>query len=73
MATDAPPQSFLDVWQALHASKHTGPVLVHVAEGVPKVIEVPSEPTRIAVAKQPKEPLTSAPRGAQTRPHSSIS
>ena len=40
----ATPQTF---WQALYASRYTGRLVLDCRNGVPKVIEIPAEPTRI--------------------------
>lgn len=41
--------SFFGMLERLYAQRHTGPVVVHFAQGQPNVIELPSEPTRIAL------------------------
>lgn len=41
--------SFAELLERLHAEKHTGPVTVHFLHGQPKLVDLPSEPTQIAL------------------------
>lgn len=41
--------SFAELLQRLHAQKHTGPVTLHFLHGQPKLVDLPSEPTQIAI------------------------
>lgn len=43
--------SFAQMLQKLHDEKHTGPVVVHFAQGHPNVVEIPKEPERIKLEK----------------------
>lgn len=43
--------TFAEMLQKLHLGKHTGPVIVHFAQGVPNVIELPAPTTQIKLEK----------------------
>lgn len=43
--------SFPALLQYLHRAQHTGPIVIHFAQGQPNMIDVPNEPTRIKVEK----------------------
>jgi hypothetical protein len=47
--------TFPEVLEGFYRDKHTGPVTVHFAQGVPNVVEIPEEPMRIRLDK--REPL----------------
>lgn len=51
-----PRLSFATMLEKLYADKHTGPVVVHFAQGSPNVIEIPCEPTRISLDSGKKRP-----------------
>lgn len=44
--------TFGEMLERLWKDKHTGPVILHLAQGVPNTIEIPSEPTRIKLEKR---------------------
>lgn len=46
--------SFAAMLERLYSEKHTGPVVVHFAQGQPNVIEMPCEPVRISLDKGQK-------------------
>ena len=48
-ATDFP-ALLMRLWRL----QHTGPVIVHFAQGHPNVVEIPGEPERIPLAKRPR-------------------
>lgn len=54
--TTAP--TFPQLLERLHAERHTGPVVIHFAQGQPNVIEIPSAPTRIALDKPDRRAQT---------------
>ena len=39
--------SFAAMLEKLYSDKHTGPIVVHFAQGKPNVVEIPCEPMRI--------------------------
>jgi hypothetical protein len=44
----APPKpSFAELLTQLWKDQHTGPVIIHFAQGTPNAVELPAEPTRI--------------------------
>jgi len=45
------PQGLQAIWDRLAANQHTGPVIIHLAQGQPNVVEIPGESTRIPVDK----------------------
>jgi hypothetical protein len=46
--------TFAETLDKLHADQHTGPVTIHFQHGMPKSVEIPSEPTRIRLDTPPK-------------------
>lgn len=43
--------TFAQVIEALYRNKHTGPVIIHFAQGHPNSVELPKEPERIRLDK----------------------
>ena len=41
--------SFATVLDDLWRQRHTGPITIHFAQGVPNVVEIPEAPMRIAL------------------------
>jgi hypothetical protein len=61
MTHERPPAdraTFPAVLAKLFEQKHTGPVIVHFAQGHPNVIEVPGAATRIVLDKRRSVPET---------------
>lgn len=56
-----PRPSFPELLERLFADKHTGPVTVHFAQGVPNVIEIPGEATKIRLDKRARHDTSSTP------------
>lgn len=50
-ATVTTQPTFPELLERLWMEKHTGPVTVHFAQGVPNVIEFPGEPRRIPLTR----------------------
>lgn len=42
---------FADLLSRLYDDKHTGPIVIHFAQGHPQSVELPAEPTRIRLDK----------------------
>lgn len=45
-------ETFAALLARLYLAKHTGPVILHFAQGVPRVVEVPGEPELIILDKR---------------------
>lgn len=46
-------QTFVDVMQRLYAEQFTGETLIRWAQGHPRIVEIPSKPTRIVLTREP--------------------
>ena len=44
--------SFVTLLDKLYTDKHTGPIVLHFAQGVPNAVEFPSEPVRVPLTKR---------------------
>lgn len=47
-------QTFIDVVQRLYAEKFTGETVIRWAQGHPRIVEFPCEPTRIVLDARPQ-------------------
>lgn len=47
--TVTPTLSFAEALEQLWIAKHTGPVILHMQHGRPRLIEIPSEPVRMVL------------------------
>jgi len=50
--------SFLEELDRLYLAQHTGPVVIHFAQGVPREVELPQPPVRIVLAKRERSSHT---------------
>jgi predicted CopG family antitoxin len=52
METATGEETFFEFLRRLYAEKHTGPVVIHMAEGQPKSAEILAEPVRIRLTEE---------------------